>query len=326
MRTWVGCLCVLGGLQLAACGGGAASTDPTTTATAAATADETTSPGLSFDVAPVSVRVIEPGSMPRFALRVARPEGLTADGAGSSSTSITIGIDGHEQVSVLPTQTMNLRYTSGPIDPATGGQLAVAELRSIELAEEEGVDPEVLRESRAALARLRGLRVDLSMTPLGATTRVVIHSPDVSEVERDFFEALARSLSSLGSVLPEEQVGLGASWQSTQNTDLFGIDLEIVSTYTVREIDADHVVLGTVIGVASRGGRPTLPGLPPEVEFRLDELDGGGEGTVSMHLRSWRQETNLSQRIRAVMSAENREGTRRSMSITQTMRASVHVD
>lgn len=71
---------------------------------------------------------------------------------------------------------------------------------------------------------------------------------------------------------PEQEVGVGARWESLMTASIDGIECRISSIYTVKSIEKDTVKLGFESVVTGKPGPFTSPDLPPNMELELVSL------------------------------------------------------
>jgi len=91
-------------------------------------------------------------------------------------------------------------------------------------------------------------------------------------------------VGSLAVPFPVEAVGIGARWRGVSSARSTGIDARQTYEYTVRERDADHVVLDVEYTQTAPRQRAELPGVPTGTKVSITKFRVAGTGTATIGL------------------------------------------
>lgn len=225
-RRRLAALAVGAALLLAGCGAsGGEGVDRSTTTAAART------PGK--DPAPAQIRIIEPGAEPRQVLRV-QPEVGTEQVEMTTSSRITMDIMGEEQTADTPPliQTVEIAVTE-----RDDGRLAISqEVLDVEVG--PGGTPEVRKEVARSTEALVGMTATMVMDDQGEMSDLRVDLPDdAPAMYAALIDQMEGTMEQLMIPVPDEPMGLGASWSATKPIDLLGASVETTITYTVTALD-----------------------------------------------------------------------------------------
>ncbi len=246
MRT----LLTLLSVSLIACGGadratpratdpepttGAESSTPEAPSPETPTAETAPSPG---DAAP-EITLLDAGAEPRRVLRYQIPEGATDHIQITQRVETTLTLEGQRMGSptAFPIVT---RMSFGPTSRAENGDV-VAPFRvdAMELGRGEGMTDAAQRAAAAAVEPLVGTTGSLQTDARGRVIRSNIDvPPGVTPQMASTLENMRKAMVDAGVPFPEEAVGAGARWQLRKHITRRGLQVEIVATYTLRELTA----------------------------------------------------------------------------------------
>ncbi|MGF1469467.1 MAG: hypothetical protein ACFCGT_25380 [Sandaracinaceae bacterium] len=276
------------GMAVAACGGGPSTgTDDAREANA--------------DTRGLAVRLLAPGATPRRALRYRHDEGHVENVLVRLAIQEIAESGGQAQMGGTPPISLLVRLGPTRLDGSLVEIPVVIDMAQAAVPAE--VDPEAaaaIQRQVEPLSRVRGVLVT---DRLGRTrgTRVPL-PPDVSFETAQMLGDIRATLMTVP--LPEEQVGVGARWETTRETQA-GPIRHITQTvvYTVSEMTSD----GPVLQVTFRGSAPQQPLTDPtreaDVDVTLDayESTGVGSARVDLHALTAFSELDFSNMSRATL-------------------------
>ena len=274
-------LCALGVAGVGCSSSGAADrTTSKNTVRPMATTSTTTTPVIT---GPVLVRA---GAAPRRALRFGLAEGTTSTVAVTTDLAIVQKAPAGDQTVDPPPVTQKIEYRVGKVD-AGGAAISFAVLdASITSAGTDLTATEVV-ELTGALKPLIGIRGTGHLSPQGRLTGASFTLPRGldPDVRRQVAE-LPAQLSALTPGLPDEAVGVGGSWTTTDTTALAGVEVTQTTTYVVTAIEGNVISYRAATRV--KAGRQALPAgrfsKLPGVTATLvsSDLTGSGRGRLRL--------------------------------------------
>jgi len=269
---------------LLACGGSStpAPNDPSESSTSGGEQEQEQAREAAPPVDAVQIQVLDPGSEPRQVLRYHIPEGATEqlDMTQRVETTIILGGQPMGSPTAFPIAT---RMSFGPASSSADGNLHLPfRIDSMELGRGEGMTEATQAAAAAAVAPLVGTTGAEEMDARGRVTNSTIDVPEgVAPAMAETLENMRKAMVDAGVPFPEQAVGVGARWQVRKHVTRRGLLIETVSTYTLRELNADGGRFDAVVS----GSAPPQP-FPPTgddstAELQSMTLRGGGESTFS---------------------------------------------
>ncbi|MGE0550200.1 MAG: hypothetical protein AB7O24_10115 [Kofleriaceae bacterium] len=162
------------------------------------------------------ISIVEPGAEPRKELRY---ELTTHDrerfemeiklGMSAAFTN-TVREEGQRSADV-PTLRLTgyLQVTS--VSPS--GEAAISSVVDDVAVLNDSIDPTLRSRTQAETAALKGLRTSWRMDPLGRTSEIAVETPHASRHMSDRLSSFVDSIRPDSVVFPEQEVGVGATWQ-----------------------------------------------------------------------------------------------------------------
>lgn len=146
--------------------------------------------------------------------------------------------------------------------------------QKLEVVPDKRLKPELVKAYEAALAVAAGVKGTGVVTSRGVTRQVDFTTPpDASPELRNAFEMARTTMTQLAQPLPEEEVGVGATWQTT-------------FTATVGEITADTKVTYQLLSLAKSKARlkvtTVVKGKGSGAGNLTTETHGGGETQIDL--------------------------------------------
>jgi hypothetical protein len=144
------------------------------------------------------------------------------------------------------------------------------------------------------------VQLDAALDPLLDTTGTMRVTTDGRILDSDLsigdgfdplvtslLEQLGNQFKQLAVQVPNEPVGVGASWRSTNTLSLLGLDLAQVTTFTLSSVDGRRLELTSTLEQVLLDGDAEFPGLPEGTEVVVDEWDVSGTGTSTVDLTTF---------------------------------------
>ena len=262
-------------IVLAALGGAAVAAPPAPARPGAPIAAELPAPA-----GPV-VTLTSPGTGTRSPLRFAARRGTRSTLTMSMKMAIGIEVGGNV---VPPTPTPAIRMVMSVtvigVDPA-GDMTYEMKTRKVEALPGKGVTPEVLASTTAALAGMSELAGRATVTSRGFARDVSLDVPaTATQQTRDMLGGMKQSLSQLSAPLPEEPVGIGATWDTTTVLEQNGMRLTQIAHYTLLARTRTRASLGVTIEQHALPQTIVANGL----KLELVSYEGGGAGQTAFDL------------------------------------------
>jgi hypothetical protein len=229
------------------------------------------------------VKLLDPGAEPRKALRL-HPK------AGDKQTAILTakikmdmpGAPQGAKVPKLPALSIPLDATVQSV--AQNGDITFeAVLGEAGVTEEPGIDTNMVKGIKGALAGLKGLSVDGVVSSRGVYKKVEVKAPPGGDpkMQQELDKANVQAkefLSNIRSHIPEEPVGVGAKWQVEAPSKFQGVSTDTSTTYQLVSMDGDHVT--TSFTLDQTAGNQTVQNAGSPVPMTLLNLKANGNGTV----------------------------------------------
>lgn len=135
-------------------------------------------------------------------------------------------------------------------------------------------------QTKAEAARYEGTTGQMVVSARGLLVSSEIHPPEGAKPFQNFDKALSHALVPL----PEEPIGVGASWTVLQDVKESGLALQQTKTYTVKSIQGSKVELGVTLEQQGDHRSFKMDNLPEGTTADLVALVSNGEGTASIRL------------------------------------------
>lgn len=228
-----------------------------------------------------TVVLTSPGAEPRSPLRY----NLAAVSATAFRTDMSMRINnpmlGAEQV--LPTMRMNMSMTA-PTALGDTVQTGFA-LNSIEVLETPGSPPEMLPLMRAALAEVGAFSGSMTLDARGALRDSSLNLDGLAPAARQQVESMATSMEQMTVPLPEEAVGVGATWNVAQTISQNGLTVMQNTTFTLVERTAQGARMNVAVTQTAAPQQLQDPSLPPGATVTAG-LQSTGTGTMALRFDS----------------------------------------
>lgn len=238
-------------------------------AVTAATSTEVTVP-----VSAVSTTVLDPGREPRSVVRLMPAEGV------EQTVVLTTRSEVFQQVGTDPRQDFSTPEVTLPLS-ATVTQAIAGDAPStiVDITLGTASTPDATLGS--ALTEADGSGAGLTIGPNGAVSALRLQPAQEtaniarSAIEQAFYQAVYRM-----APFPEEEIGVGAVWESHQQVMSAGITIDQVGTTRLVERDGDRVTVEVRVEQTPQGASWVLPNGQGELD--IEQYTMAGEGTITV--------------------------------------------
>ncbi|MEM1423540.1 MAG: hypothetical protein AAGH64_06005 [Planctomycetota bacterium] len=186
-----------------------------------------------------------------------------------------------------PTQTVDFprttyRFTSTVTETPDGAPFVVESVLDDVRIDEE-TDPMIAGAVGDMLASMAGMTTTERVDRRGTTTDLSSTLPPGANPgareQIDQIRALAGRV-----ILPDEPVGVGATWRHKTDQDAGGFDVSVITTYTLTERTDTAITLDMTIHQLIPEQPLDAPGLPPGATATITDAKGFGTGTMVVDL------------------------------------------
>lgn len=241
---------------------------------------------LPIGRAPI-VRLIHAGREPLGDLRYVLREGVTQRVVLASEATTVIRTKGE----VFPPT--RIPRTTIAWDMATAERSTLEEYR-IELRlitagiETRGAqEDEMARAMAPELTGMKGLTISYWASSKGLTRDIKVNLPLTTSVRAERrLAGMAQAFDFMVTPLPQEPVGIGATWQVLRRVSSRGMDLLQTSLFTLTSRTTDGAVLSVRVNQVAASNTVHAPEMPPNMVATLKNLSSVGVGTTQLKLTS----------------------------------------
>lgn len=234
--------------------------------------------------APPKIELEAPGDEPRRELRL-------HPAAGTRETlelgiGMRIGMkNGAQEIPSIPVPVTKTRMRAEVEEVGADGVMKVRHVaEAVEVIPGPDTPPAVVEQVRAnvePLARYRALvLMDGRGTVLGGEVEL---ARDLPPMVRQTMQQMTENLGQLTVPLPQQAVGVGARWSSTQEVSQNGMQLRQVGHYTLAALEGEHAVIEATLSQELVDPSVNPPGMLG-VTARVGEFRSSGRSTIELDL------------------------------------------
>jgi hypothetical protein len=252
-------------------------------------------PPAPVEGGPPADGVLAPGAADKEIARGALPK-LTLGSEGASpklqlgvgkspakmSGTIQIALQSDPRQGAIPIL-LNVSVEPKKAEGAKAGDAPVSLPVTVRITGAKIDAPSVPKELDAQLSKLKGSKVEYSMLPSGAGAGFRF---DVTQGAPEEFKDVVRSLSDALALLtipfPDKPLGAGAYFMVTSREDSQGMDLVTYRMVKVKQVTEAGATLDVSTKRYAASRAIDVPGLPPEIEKNVADLQASSEGSVEM--------------------------------------------
>ena len=230
------------------------------------------------------VEVTDPGQAPLQLLRLTPTLGDLSQVRFDVDFTVNMTMDGVEMPAPkIPTMGILM---SMEITGLEEGQIAYeTEITAIEIGEDDPMFPGMGAEMEASMAAMIGLRGVGAMTDTGHMLSMEFIPPEGATADQEAqIDNLERTFGHLSAPLPEEPVGVGATWITLSRTEQDMVSLVQRSTTRLTALDGEQLSTATSLIRVWDGDEIDASDLPPGSQIEVLRFSGTGEGTSTLAL------------------------------------------
>ncbi|HEX7276515.1 MAG TPA: hypothetical protein VF244_04010 [Acidimicrobiales bacterium] len=265
-----------------ACSSGGDSAEPAAPTVVSTEAPTTTEPTAE------GPRIVldDPGAEPRRVLLLRVTAGDELRLTMESRIGIELTINGREAPATeAPNSSTILDQRVERVDPDGTVHFTV----SVADVAVDGADPDMVRETQAALSQMIGLLGTGSVDAHGAAQSMDFDTSAIADPQiKATLDSVSSQISNLSAPFPREPVGVGARWTVTSSATISGITMNTTTRYTLRRLSGDHYELEYTQDGDAPPGPVTLPGTPASARASIRSfiMESTGEtiGDLTRHV------------------------------------------
>lgn len=226
---------------------------------------------------PPAVRLLDPGAAPLAPLRYRLAVGTMGRGTVELHLTMSISVNGQEMpMPGLPASRATVKTEVISVDADGNAHIGYA-IETMEVMDADQFDPAAVAAVEEQYRALGTMHGSMDVSTRGVCTNMQLALPaDADEVMRMIVDDIRKSMSQITAVLPEEPVGVGATWEARARVNMRGVDVDQTSIFSLDQRDADSANLR--IHVTQHAGQTAmnLPNLPAGTEAVVDSLESNG--------------------------------------------------
>ena len=222
---------------------------------------------------PPIVKLLSGGAEPRRPMRFKLAKGAkeTVDLTMTMSVSMDVPDLGPQSIDTPPlTMSMDLAVT----DVTPGGDIVLSLVIT-------GAAMEGAQIPAGIMDPLKGLSAVMTISDRGVVKAVQFdESKMLDPATKKMMQA--SGFERMSAPMPDEPVGVGATWEVVQKIDSGGMSLDQKAIYEVVAMDASSTTLSVTLEQEAGPQQLAAPGLPPEIQASLVGLKGSGSGKLTL--------------------------------------------
>jgi hypothetical protein len=244
-----------------------------------------TSPAAGAKPAAGLVKLVSAGDEPRTALRLQPEAGSTQ----SMGVSIEMGVvakvgDVDAPAVKLPPMQMTMDVAVKEVSPE-GDITYDITMGEATLAEAPDTNPQIVEAMKSSMANLKGMGGTAKVSNRGLSLDSQVKTPAAAGPEaRQTVDQINDSIARMALTLPEEPVGVGATWEATMPVKSQGMTIDQVSTIKLVARDGDIITLETTLVQTAANQKIASPAMP-QMKVDLIKMTGKGSGQTIANLK-----------------------------------------
>ena len=226
------------------------------------------------------VKLLNPGAEPRQKLRFKPVVGSKQQSVMTTKTDMKMSLDGKPVPAFkVPATVVTINTVVKKVEP--NGDISYDfSYSDIDVVKDPNVEPKLLEAMRKQFAQLKEMKGSGVMDSIGNTKQFNLALTDVKDpFLKQTMQQFSDSLSKVSSPVPQEAVGKGAQWVTTNTINFNGIKITQTETYNLLDVKDGVAVLQTKVQQQAQPmQKVSLPGLPPDAALTLQSYNGNGQG------------------------------------------------
>ena len=248
---------------------------------------------LAATFAPGELRVtlVNPGAEPRQALRYDYKPGTTGSLQVKTDSDMGMGMTDPATGQlmelmniIMPSILFDIEMAAEGVDAENNATL-VSKVSAVGVEARPGSMPELIDTLTQQLAFIMGMSTRATLSPTGRLIEQTITPP--STISAELAEAMKMAEQATQTVtlpLPEEPVGLGATWTVMNVTQANALEVFVTQTATLESLEGVVATVRCTVTQDLLRGDGAMMGLPPgsSLEFTLFRSEGAGQIQVDL--------------------------------------------
>jgi len=244
----------------------------------------TTNVAKGTSTSSTQVKLLEPGSEPRKALRFHPKAGDKQSMVMTMKMGMAVKVgDMPEQAIKLPAMKLVMDMTVK--DVASSGDITYDIVTSdASISDEPDVIAQVAEAMKNAVGGMKGIGGTGTISSRGISKGTDIKVPEGADPQvKQFVDQMKETMSRVASPLPEEPVGAGAKWEIKMPIKSQGMTLNQTATYELVSLEGDRGSAKTSVTQTASNQKIQNP-MMPGTKVDLTKLTGHGTGQLTFDL------------------------------------------
>ena len=228
------------------------------------------------------IRVLDAGARPRSELRYRIAEGTTTTSTTTFRVATLATTEDRAAVSLLPG--LRLDVVSGPAEVTERGIRAKVDVVNAQAVIPEGFDPELAQQLRDGATIVDDMGGWFEIDDRGNMLAGELNEQTKrANIPVRLLRMILNTRQTLTRVrLPEDELGLGARWETRQQINAYGFEVQQVNTYTLVDRVGGELMLNVTV---QQLAKPQTIEFPEEgIEISVDTMTAQADGQIILDL------------------------------------------
>ncbi len=232
-----------------------------------------------------TVKLLNPGKAPRQVLRYRFEKGRTKTFFMQMSLEMKASADGVPSPA-MPKTVFEFEGTTTTREVNADGSAVRDTVFSSFRPKMPNLPPQMAEEIKRQMKGFEGMRITETITSRGEVASVDVDEKSVTSAQAQMFlRNLMEGMSNAFLPLPEEAVGVGASWQGSTQIAASGVNVTQAGTFELKTFEKDQAKIDMVFKQSARPQVVAAPGVDAAFKTELLSMEGEGRGTTKVDLK-----------------------------------------
>lgn len=233
--------------------------------------------------APGIVKLITAGAAPRSALRYVVPAGAKEHMDTTTSISMSMNMGG-TAIPAMALQGMKMGADIAVTEVSAAGDITYTMVFS-GMSAPDGADPSMADLLQKMGDDFKAIKGSVIISNRGVTRSTTMDYSKVANPQvAQMMGTMTAALNNVSMPLPEEEVGVGARWESRNSISANGITMHQKTECELVAFDGKTVTLKTKVEQTAPPQSISNPAMPSGMSVQLKEMTGLGSGTAALRL------------------------------------------
>jgi hypothetical protein len=271
--------------------------------------------------APAIVTLISAGAAPRSALRYTVSAGDKQHMDMTMNMSMSMDMGGMSMPAMtLPDMKMGADLVVTDVSPAGDLTFTIAYTGVTVGA---GADPAIAAQLQTMSDNIKSFKGSATLNNRGVTRTANFDLGKMADSQvGQMMKSMSDQLKNMSTPLPEEEVGVGARWESRQALDANGMKMFQKTQFELVAFDGKTATLKTKIEQTAPPQAISNPAMPPDADVQLQQMTSAGSGTMTLRLNGLVPTSDISVESTVVMQVAL-GGNTQQMGITTSLKTTV---